>query len=103
MAEEIKTLILSLNINKAEGPNSIPTKILKLIINEISQPLANIINLSLETGVSPNMLKTAAVIPVHKKSSKLLCCNYRPISLLSNISKIFENIMHKKLYIYTLF
>ena len=52
----------------------------------------------MEQGVFPNILKTAAVIPVHKKSSQLECKNYRPISLLSNISKMFERIMHNKLY-----
>ena len=42
-------------------------------------------------------LKVAEVIPIHKKNSKLECSNYRPISLLSNIDKILEKLMHNRL------
>ena len=50
------------------------------------------------TGVSPSVLKTAQVVPVFKKYSKLNYSNYRPISLLSNIDKILEKLMYKRLY-----
>ena len=50
------------------------------------------------TGVFPSLLKTAKVVPVFKKDSKLDYSNYRPISLLSNIEKILEKLMYKRLY-----
>ena len=49
------------------------------------------------TGIFPTILKTAKVIPIHKKDSKLEMSNYRTISLLSNIGKIFEKLMHSRL------
>ena len=60
--------------------------------------LADLFNLSLTTGVFPSVLKTAKVVPVFKKDSKLDYSNYRPISLLSNIEKILEKLMYKRLY-----
>ena len=50
------------------------------------------------TGIFPSVLKTEKVVPVSKKDSKLVYSNYRPISLLSNIEKIFEKLMYKRLY-----
>ena len=55
-------------------------------------------NLSFKTGVFPSVLKTAKVIPIFKKDSKLGYCNYRLISLLSNIEKILEKPMYRGLY-----
>ena len=45
------------------------------------------------TGVFPSVLKTAKVVPVFQKDSKLACSNYRPISLLSNIEKVIEKLI----------
>ena len=61
---------------------------------DISKQLADLLNLSLSFGSFPS-LKTARVVPVFKKGSKLDCCNYRPISRLPNVEKILE--MLKKL------
>ena len=94
---EICKTISSLNINTSCGPNSIPTKILHLVQDQISKNLATISNLSFSTGIFPTILKTVKVIPIHKKDSKLEVSNYRPISLLSNIDKIFEKLMHSRL------
>ena len=60
--------------------------------------MADLFNLSFTTGVFPSVLKTAKVVPVFKKDSKLDYSNYRPISLLSNIEKILEKLMYKRLY-----
>ena len=95
--EEIYKIITSPNSNKSCGPNSIPTKVLHLLQDQIPNHLATICNLSFSTGVFPAILKTAKVIPIHKKNSKLEVSNYRPISLLSNIDKIFEKLMHIRL------
>ncbi|XP_057290925.1 uncharacterized protein LOC130613625 [Hydractinia symbiolongicarpus] len=61
-------------------------------------PIAKLINLSFSTGIYPSSLKIAKVIPVYKKGSNVELCNYRPISLLSNIDKIFEKLIFNRLY-----
>ena len=53
--------------------------------------------MSFSTGQFPSVLKIAKVIPIHKKQSKVDYTNYRPISLLSNIEKIIEKLMYKRL------
>ena len=63
----------------------------------ISIILSNIINSSFETGYFPTQLKMAKVIPIHKSGTKTEVSNYRPISLLSSFSKIFEKLMHFRL------
>ena len=95
---EIKNIILSLDPLRSIGPNSIPTKILKLLSNDISTQFAELFNLSFSEGVFPSILKTCKVIPIYKKDSQLNCSNYRPISLLSNTDKILERIMYNCLY-----
>ena len=98
--EEIANIISWLNSNKASGPNNIPIpyRILFLLKNGISKQLADLFNLSFMTGVFPSVLKTAKVVPVFKKDSRLDYSNYRPIAVLSNIEKILEKLMYKRLY-----
>ena len=70
--EEIYKIISSLNTNNACGANSISTKVLHLLQDEISNHLATVCNLSFFTGVFPAILTTAKVITIHKKNSKLV-------------------------------
>ena len=96
---EISAEIKNLDTRKSTGPHSIPTAILKEIDSAIAEPLSKIINLSFQSGKYIEALKYSKVIPIYKqKGDKLLCNNYRPISLLSNINKIIEKLMHKRLY-----
>ena len=95
--EEIKDIIKTLNIRTSIGRSSIPTRLLKQFSKEISIPLEKLINLSFETGIFPDTLKLASIIPVFKKGYSLQCNNYRPISLTSNISKIMEKLVHQRL------
>ena len=69
-AHEVNIIISSLNSNKSTGPNSLPTKILKLLKIEISTHLADIVNLPLVrfNKVFPSILKVTKVIPVQKKN-----------------------------------
>ena len=60
--------------------------------------LSNIINSSFRQGVFPTQLKVAKVVPIHKGGRKTDVANYRPISLLSAFSKIFEKLMHNRVY-----
>ena len=84
--------------NKAIGPNSIPAKILKMSQHIIAKPLVYLINLSFSTGVFPDLLKIANTISVLKIGDRQDYNNYRPISLISNLSKLIEKLAHKRLY-----
>ena len=94
---EIKSIISEFVSNKASGPNSIPTNLLKEFIDLFAYPIKLLVNKSLKNGIFPDMFKIAQVCPIYKKSDKSKCANYRPISLLSNLSKVFEKIMYKRL------
>ena len=89
-ADEINDSICSLDSRKSIGPCSIPTKILKIAREIVSLPLSQLINNSISNGIFSDICKLAQVIPIFKNNSRLLCNNYRSISLLSNISKIFK-------------
>ena len=96
---EVTSIINSLNARKAFGPASIPTNFLKLFKNELSKPISLLANISIDI-LFPNILKTANVTPIFKNDDPALCNNYRPISLLSNISKIFEKIIRARLSVF---
>ena len=84
--EEIKKYISDMTASKATGPNSIPTNLLKQFTDELTEPLVTILNKSLTEGIFPDLLKLSSVCPIYKKNDRTNCANYRPISLLSNLS-----------------
>ena len=79
------------------GPDNISSKLLKRILPSITIPLCYLFNLSFQTGYIPIQLKTAKVVPIFKSGDKHNFSNYRPISLLSSISKLLEKLVAKQM------
>ncbi len=73
--------------------DGISTNLIKTIATEISVPLAHVFNLSLTTVVFPSRLKTSRIVPIFKSGDPEICDNYRPILLLSFLSKILEKMV----------
>lgn len=94
---EISSVINKLNSNKSPGVDGVSSFAIKTACNFISPVLSYIFNLSFETGVFPDDLKIAVVIPLHKKGDSGDLNTYRPISLLSNFSKILEKLVKSRL------
>ena len=86
----------------ASGPDGISSKMLKGTSDVISSSLATLFNLSLAKSVVPSFWKVSNVVPVYKTGDPKLISNYRPISLLSLVSKLLERIIHCKLLDYLL-
>ena len=95
---EISKLIRNLQHSKSPGYDNITASLIKEVSEGIIQPLVYIYNLSMETGIFPDNLKIAKVIPAYKKGDACMASNYRPISLLSIFDKLFEKVMYKRLY-----
>ena len=95
---EIFLIINSLKVNKATGPDGISNRMLKLSAPSICQSLAIVFNQIISTGIFPIDWKKANVSPIFKSVDRQLVENYRPISLLSNVSKVFERVIYKKMY-----
>ena len=90
-------VIKELSNCKSAGPASISSKFLKSFQIALGKPISLIANLSFSTGSFPDNLKIANVTPIFKKDDRTICNNYRPISLLSNISKTIEKLVHDRL------
>ena len=93
---EIESEIL-LTLNNAYGLYSCAIRILKGANHIVSATLAEIMNMSVQTGVYPSKLKHAKAIPVFKTGDRTEPGNYRPILLLSVFNRLFERLMHKRL------
>ena len=100
LAEEVNMVIKNLLVSLSTKQNYIPNHILKLCKNSLSLFLAQILNLCIKRGIYPQSLKCAQVVPIYKGGPWDLRTNYRPISLLSRINKIFENLLYNRLYTY---
>ena len=94
--EETVKIIKSLNKKKSTS-GFIPTWILHQSVNTLAQSLTECINYSLSAGVFPDELKLADVIPIFKKGDPMDKKNYRPISILPALSKVFERLMYNRL------
>ena len=81
----------------AAGSDGLRSSILKLSLPHISSPLTYVINLSLIEGIFPDEMKIANVIPLFKCDDQEMFYNYRPVSLLCSLSKVFEKVMYSRL------
>ena len=84
----------------SRGNDDLSYQLIKRIKTSLTKPLSIIMNQILNSGIFPEKLKIAKVIPIYKKDDNKLFNNYRPISLLPVISKIVEKCMYKQLYHY---
>lgn len=86
-------------MKKLAGISRILNKTFIILRSEISKPAACVWDLSVSSGLFPSLLKILRNLnPAHKKNSKLNNINYRSISLLCNIDKVLEKLIHQRLF-----
>ena len=99
-SNDVLISISKLPSKTSSGYDNLSNKVLKHIKNLVCEPLALIINQSFKTGIFPDKLKLAKVFPAFKKEEDFIFTNYRPISLLSVFSKVFEKIAYVQFFKY---
>ena len=93
----VRRQLLSLNSKKAVGLDGISSRFLKDGVDHIVEPIIHIINMSILTEVVPDGFKSAKVVPLFKKGSRLDAGNYRPVSILPVLSKLLERAVNGRL------
>ena len=98
--EAVREKLATLNDRKATGLDAISAKLLKMVAPAISSSLITLFNASLSQGCFPTEWKEANITPVPKSGVRHMMNNYRPISVLPVLAKVFESIVHQQLYSY---
>ena len=97
----IRLILNNLDINKAQGPDNINGTVLKHCFESLAYPLSKLFKLTYNVGCLPFEWKTSNILPVHKKDNKNNVQNYRPISLISLVMKVYERILYEELLNHT--
>ena len=95
---EVESILKTLKLGKASGPNGLNNRALKELSKELSSPLCYLFNQSLQHGVFLPSYKIAHVSPVPKNGDLSVASNHRPISLLNTEGKVFERLVFKHLF-----
>ena len=98
--EQISNIFKGLKPKSSTGYDGLSNKKIKYVAPLLVKPKTFLINQSLSTGMFPDMLKLAKIIPVYKKDNIHLVENYRPISILPSLSTIFETVVFHQLSSY---
>ena len=93
----ILKLLLNINPKKADGPDGIPGRFLKMCAHELVDVYQILFQASLDQGTVPSDWKEADVMPLFKKGDKTNAGNYRPISLTSLSCKLLEHVVHSNI------
>lgn len=99
---EVEAIIKTIKNNKTPGLDGLRAETLKCISCHICEPLAYLINQTISMGEWPRSLKEAIIKPLFKSGDKTKMVNYRPVSIISNIAKIFEKVIKQRLEKYVL-
>ena len=99
-SDELKSILNSLDPSKSTGIDGISPKMLKLASDVLLPSLLQMTNICIHTGVFPDVLKEARIIPIHKGGPSEDPTNYRPISILPLVSKVIEKHVTKHLFSY---
>ena len=94
---EVYSALVNLDVNKATGMDNVGPKFLKHCAISFFQPIHHLFNLTLSNSVIPDDWKVHQIVPVFKSGDRSLVQNYRPISLLCNVSKVLEYIINDKI------
>ena len=95
--DDIYYILCQLDPNKATGIDKISPKVLKNCAFSLTRPLCHLFNLSLSKGVIPKEWKVHLIVPIYKSDDRSSVKNYRPISLLSNTSKVLETLVYNNI------
>lgn len=98
--EEVHTVLMGLKSESASGWDDIPAMFLKRASKAIVPIIVHLANLCFARGVFPSLLKQSIITPVHKSGDREDVNNYRPISVLTSISKIIEKLINNRLITY---
>ena len=98
LQQDVLDQLVMIDTTKSYGPDEISPKFLKEGKDLLYEPLCTLFNLSLQHSKFPSSWKVANTMPIHKKDDRDICGNYRPVSLLSAMSKIFERIVFKYVF-----
>ncbi|PJE77717.1 hypothetical protein CI610_03355 [invertebrate metagenome] len=99
-SDEVCDILKILKLGKASGHDTISHHMLKFTANSICKPLSILFNMSFNQKSFPEIWKKGVVLPLFKKGDRHLVSNYRPITLLSCIGKVFERVVFKHIYNY---
>ena len=93
---EVKRIMKNIKTNKATGHNQIPARAVKESAEILCQPFSCLVNFLFERGKVPSSWKLGEIVPFHKKDCTLTKTNYRPITILPVLSKVYEKLVHSR-------
>ena len=96
-AVNVEKVLQQLNPNKATGWDTIPPKFLKIGAKELATPLTTLYNTCIDQGEWPEDWKKGEWVPAFKKDDKQIKTNYRPITILTTVNKVFEGLLSQQL------